>query len=249
MVKSFLTLFVLLCSCFWNEMEGFSLRENLQYANVGDFVVTAQGKSFTLLHIYSRTPELLTIEEITVPNNRLAAGLSWRDWVSQGAPGSTSWLLYAINIATGKIEQSYSISKRGWIDLSQQGESFLPILLNLPFVPVPEKERKRVGTPPDTGSPDWRKAWQPKMVVDRREIPNVKFEAWRTHWPKDGSELSGRTIEIYLPQEESQRYPSYFPYWLQIKGAVGKANVRIIDSGSKLLSPAPPIPTMLQSNQ
>ena len=44
-------------------------------------------------------------------------------------------------------------------------------------------------------------------------------------------------IEVYVPHE-SNKYPAYFPYWLQISGMVGKAKVRIVDSGSQLASPA-----------
>jgi hypothetical protein len=76
--------------------------------------------------------------------------------------------------------------------------------------------------------------------VDGNNIPAVPFEAWQTHWPKDGTDLSGKSIEVYVPQE-NDKYPSYFPYWLQISGMVGNAKVRIVDSGSYMNSPMPPL--------
>ena len=41
--------------------------------------------------------------------------------------------------------------------------------------------------------------------------------------------------------QKNQNYPSYFPYWLQVNGVAGKAKIRIIDSGSNLKSPKPPL--------
>jgi hypothetical protein len=51
---------------------------------------------------------------------------------------------------------------------------------------------------------------------------------------------SGKSIEVYVPHENN-KYPSYFPYWLQISGLISNAKVRIIDSGTGMISPAPPL--------
>jgi hypothetical protein len=218
-----------------------SLRQNLQRASVGDFIVAAQNKNFILLHIYSKQQEQLIIEEITVPTARMPKECpSWKEWVVQGAPAHTSWVLYRIHCSTGEIQECFSVSRKGWIVLSQN-EIFLPTLLNLPLTPIPDEERRKIGPVPDRGTPDWRKVWQPKMVVEGRVIPNVAFTGWKTRWPKDNSELSGKLIEIYLPAEENS-YATYFPYWLQVRGGFGKATIHIIDSGRGLISPAPSIP-------
>ena len=76
------------------------------------------------------------------------------------------------------------------------------------------------------------------MIVEGQVVPGVEFNAWRTRWIKDDSELSGKVIDIYLPKD-ADKHLSYFPYWLQISGVVGKAKVRIIDSGLGLRSPKP----------
>lgn len=220
--------------------EALTMRHYLPQARKGDFIVTAQNKNHTLLHIYDKTPTTLTIEEITIPSARIPSTFSWREWVRQGGPHHTSWILYAINQQTGQIEECFSVSQNGWLNLSKS-ESFLPTLLNLELTPIPTSQLRRVGPPPVDESQDRRPIWQPNMVVDGKIIKGVPFEAWRAQWPKDESELSGKVIEIYLPAE-STKYPSYFPYWLQVKSLVGKASARIVDSGTQLISPAAPIP-------
>lgn len=204
------------------------LRDNLKQAEPGDFIVTAQGKMFTLLHIHEKNGDDLIIEEVSVPENRMPSRqYTWRSWVEQSAPYHTSWVMYRVNLATGRMTQHYNFAKNEWRDMSNC-ENFLSTLLNLRMSKIPTNQRRRVGNS--------RRNWSPKMVVDGRTIPGVPFDAWRTHWPDDGSDLAGKTIEVFVP-EENTKYPSYFPYWLQIKGFIGKAKVRIIDSGTNLKSP------------
>lgn len=213
------------------------LRNSLKKAQKGDYIVTVISKAYTLFHIYDKKEDILTIEEITVPLNKIPRqNFSWKEWVRNRAPGQTNWMLYNIRLSTGQILDCYSVSKRGWYNIAQW-DNFLPTLLNLHLTKIPLNERKKVGPPPSEGSPDQRKIWEPQMILNGKAIPHVKFEAWTTFWPKDGGELSGKRIEVYLP-EESEKYPSYFPYWLQIKGAVGAATLRIVDSGSGLVSTA-----------
>lgn len=235
-----LLMFTLVSSCFLPIEGAISLRNNLQRAQKGDFIVTSQQKNYTLLHIYEKMQDSLTIEEITIPIASIPQQFSWRDWVSQGAPKHTSWLLYAISLTNGEIRECFSVSHRSWLNLSRN-ESFLPTLLNLQLTRIPEDQLKRVGPPPAADAVDRRPYWQPQMVVNGRTISGVKFDAWHTQWPSDDSELSRKFIDIYLPAD-SDKYPAYFPYWLQVHGAIGKASMRIIDSGTNLVSPASPIP-------
>lgn len=244
-MPKFLTLFwiaTLIAFSMGAEVDAaLSLRENIQRAEPGDFIVAIQNKNYTLLHIYDKTSDMLTIEEITIPIGRMPSIRSWKEWVQQGAPHSTSWILYRINRRTGDIPEGFSVSQNSWLDMSK-GDTFLPTLLNLRFTPVPLSERRKIGPPPTHGSPDQRTYWQPKMMVNNQQIPGVTFDTWRTYWPQDGSMLSEKTIDIYLPSDQVA-YPSYFPYWLEIRGSVaGKATIHVIDSGSQLVSPAAPIP-------
>lgn len=215
--------------------ETLLLRTNLERAQPGDYIVTVQNKNYTLLLVRNKEDDTISIDEITIPSKRLPESNSWRNWVEKKAPGNTCWIMYTIHLPTGAIQKTYSFTKREWVNIPQS-QNFLSTLLNLQFQLVPNGERKKIGSTISAGKNDHRPLWQPPLVVEGKKIPGVSFVAWRAHWPKDGSELSGRTIEAYLPKD-SDKYPSYFPYWLQISGMVGKAKVRIIDSGSKLFPP------------
>lgn len=208
-----------------------SLKDNLQRAQPGDFIITSQNKNYTLFHIFEKTGDILTIEEITLPISAKKFP-SWKEWVLQGAPRHTGWILYSIKLSTAEILRSYSVSKKSWVRLTGS-ESFLPTLLNLNFTYIPMSERKKVGPPPTQGSPDWRPYWQPKMTINGQTVTGVIFDGWQARWPRDNTDLSGKLIEVYLPAE-GEKYPSYFPFWLQVRGGIAKATLRIIDSGTGL---------------
>jgi hypothetical protein len=218
--------------------EELILRNNLQRAQPGDYIVISANKTQTLLLIYAKRNPILTIEEIAVPENRRSPNVSWKEWVSQGAPGNTSWVRYDIDLQTGQMMRYYSFTKKNWFEIPD-ADNFLSKLLNLKFTQIPDSARKRIG-PKTRSGPEMRPLWQPRMVVEGQTINGVVFDAWRTRWPRDGGDLSGKAIEVFLPRD-SQRYPAYFPYWLQISGVIGKAKIRIIDSGSQLQSPRPPL--------
>lgn len=233
-IKLFVSLFFfffITLSLSAEDME-MSLRSNLDRAAVGDFLVTAQNKNYTVLVVKSKEGKKLSFEEITVPMNRITKeNFSWRSWIGKKAPGHTCWVMYVIDVETGQVQQTYSYTKNEWVSIPQS-QSFLSTLLNLKLKRVSDSERKKVGAPPASDSFDRRPYWQPNMIVDGKKIPGVFFDAWRTRWPNDGSEVSGKVIEVYVPKE-SDKYPSYFPYWLQVSGIVGNAKVRIVDSGKQ----------------
>lgn len=212
------------------------LRDNLPKAHIGDYVVTMQNKNYSLLHIYNKTPSTLAIEEITVPTARMSQQpIAWKEWLRQGAPGNTCWSIYTVDLASGHIKNYYSVTRQGWFDNPQQ-DHFLSILLNLRFEAVPIKNRRRTGTALVYGSYEKRPLWQPKLIFEGQTVQGVHFDAWKAVWPKDDSELAGKNIEIFLPNEQAP-YPAYFPYWLQVSSLAGKATLRIIDAGKGMQSP------------
>ena len=210
------------------------LKDNFKKAKAGDYLVIGSNKIQTVMHIVGRQDQLLTIEEIAVPEGRKPGNLSWRDWVEQTAPGNTSWVVYELDLNTGAIRRYYSFTKQNWYEIPDS-DNFISKLFNLHLTKSPETLRKKVGPKPSSG-PDYRSYWQPHMIIDGKTIPGVQFDVWQTRWPKDQTDLSNKSIEIYLPKE-SDRYRAYFPYWLQINGMVGKAKVRVLDSGTHLKSP------------
>lgn len=215
------------------------LRDNLAKAQQGDFIVIAQGKNYNLLHIYAKNSTDLTIEEISVPSSKIPKkDFSWKMWAQNGATNCSSRVVYTLDSRTGQIRSFYTLKQGRWYEISPQS-NFLPTLLNLQFNYIPPSQRRRVGI--NFTGESGRALWQPKMIVDGFNIEGVPFNAWKAIWPKDGSDLSGKTIEVYLP-EENTSYPAYFPYWLQISGLVGNAKIRIVDSGKQLTSSLPYLP-------
>lgn len=219
--------------------EELVLKNNLQLAQPGDYLVISCNKTLTLMHIFRKENQVLTIEEIALPEGKQPAELNWKAWVAQNAPGNTSWVMYDIDLKTGEMIRYFSYTKNNWFKIPDT-DNFLSKLLNLKMTKIPEKFRKRVGPKPFSG-PDMRPLWQPRLIMNGKSIEGVHFDAWKTDWPRDGSDLSNKTIEVYLPSN-NQKYPSYFPYWLQINAVAGKAKIRIIDSGESLKSPKAPLP-------
>ncbi len=214
------------------------LKDNLQRAQPGDYIVITANKTNTLMHIYGRQNQFLIVEEIAAPMSRKTTKMDWHTWIKNNAPGHNSWVMYEIDLNTGKMQRYYSFTKQGWYEIPEV-DNFLSKLLNLRLDYIPESERKKVGLKIFAESEEAR-IWQPNLVVEGQIIRGVRFDAWRTRWPKDGSDLSNKAIELYLPHD-NQFYPSYFPYWLQIQNAIGKSRVRIIDSGTNMWSPKPPM--------
>lgn len=218
----------------------FILRNNMQKVMPGDFIIAFQNKAYTLFMIYAKQNQVLTIEEVSVPQNRIGNNFSsWRDWYSSGAPGNTCWIRYRLNLQTGQVLDAYSFTQQGWFSFSS-ANNILAKLINLDFQPIPLSERKKAGAQPPLGGLDRRPTWQPRLIVDGAQIPGIAFDGWKARWPRDNSDLDSKLIEVYLPSPTSG-YPGYFPYWLEVQGMIGSAKVRIVDSGSGLKSPQPPL--------
>ncbi|MGK5595385.1 MAG: hypothetical protein ACSNEK_08515 [Parachlamydiaceae bacterium] len=232
----FLRLFVFFFFLCHLHADDFLLKHHLRLAKPGDFIVASQNSAITLMRIHDNQDCLITIEEVTIPSNRVNRCVpNWRDWYENGAIGNTSWVIFEVDLNSGTMRRYYSYTKNGWFEIPKV-ENFLGTLLNLPLSCIPYEQRRKVGPLGANTFKDKRPLWNPQMVVDGHVISDVAFEAYKTRWPQDGTPLSGKMIEIYVP-EQDDLYPAYFPYWLQISGVVGKAKLRIIDSGSKLMTP------------
>lgn len=219
----------LLCSFLLMGGE-FRLKERIEKAKSGDYVVTEANKMVTLLAIRSISPTTLLLEEISAPlQNLKKRPASWPEWVKAKAPGHTSWSMIEIDLQTSQILECYSFSRATWVHLSQN-ESLFATLLDVPLLSIDPTRQRKIGPPPMEGEPDLRKTWTPSLVFEGQKIEGARFEVFETTWPKDGSEMSGQAVCLYFDQDK--RFP--FPYWVQVETSHATAALCTIDSGKNL---------------
>lgn len=233
-------LFLSLFLSFFTFGEEITLKSSFNKAEKGDFLVLLQGKMYTYFSIKDKKGALFLIEEISIPaylascqegQKESNSNSFWVTWRRNGAEGNTSWIHYNLNSDTGNINNIYSFTRQSYLN-PDEADSFLKTLLNLNLISIPLEERKKVGRKSLSKKEDNRALWNPSLVYEGKVIPSVNFEGYRTTWPKDLSAISEKTIEVYLP-EKSSPYPSYFPYWIQVKGLIGPATLRVVDSGKE----------------
>lgn len=208
----------------------FQLKERLEKAKSGDYIVTEANKMVTVLSIRSISKGAVVIEEISAPvQNLKQSPSSWADWIKAKAPGHTSWSMIEIDLQKGGIAECYSFSRATWIHLCQK-ESLFATLLQLPLKKIAEHERRKIGLPPMNGDPDVRKNWNPPLIYEGQKLENVSFDVFQATWPEDGTELANQEVFLYFDKES--RFP--LPFWIQVQTSHITAVLRTIDSGKNL---------------
>ncbi len=202
----------------------------IEDAKPGDFIVYGYKESLVLVRVREYKAPHLVFEEINAPKQ--ANSTDWQAWISKNAPGHTSWTISRIDLETHKVDSIFSVDEKMFTD-SNPAFQFLPTLLTLKLEPIDRAARKRIGIEPQSGEPDVRRLWQPKIIYEGKEI-SPPVSAYTTKWPADDSELSGKTIDIYLVQNPAL---TYLPYWIEVSGGVQKAKISALDSGRNLTSP------------
>lgn len=235
-MKKLLSTLLLATSVLWSAE--FCLKDRLERAKTGDYIVTETGKTITLVAIRSITPHSIVFEEISAPSQNLTKRpASWSEWIKAKAPGHSSWSMVEIDPQTGAILECYSFSSSSWVQLSSQ-ESVLATLLQLPLEKIEEASRKKIGPPPMPGETDYRKVWAPPLTFEGKTIEGALFSVFEAEWPKDGSELATKKVAIYF--DEEIHFP--LPYWIQVDTTHITGNIRTIDAGKNLPSPNRSIP-------
>ncbi|HEY5236257.1 MAG TPA: hypothetical protein VIJ14_08780 [Rhabdochlamydiaceae bacterium] len=210
-------------------LSAFSLKDKIVKGNPGDYVVTEQMGTYTILVIRSLSDNHLLLEEIDVPKLNLEpAPSSWKDWISKEAPGHTAWVSYLIDLEKNKLLETYSHSRSAWL-YAEDPNNFLSRLMTLSLEKTPTDKRKRIGPPP-SGDEDHRALWLPSVTFEGKKMEKPLITAWTTKWPSDNSIIAGCEIELYFSGFS-------FPYWIEIKSPHYKAVIRTIDSGRAMTSP------------
>src|SRR5271156_1681101 len=210
-------------------VNAFSLKDKIVKGNPGDYVVTEQMGTYSILVIRSLSPNHLLLEEIDVPKLNLEpAPSSWKDWIAKEAPGHTAWVSYLIDLEKNNLLEIYSHSRSAWL-YAEDPNNFLSRLMTLSLEQTPSDKRKRIGPPP-SGDEDHRALWLPSVTFEGKKMEKPPITAWTTKWPSDNSIIAGCEIELYFSGFA-------FPYWIEIKSPHYKAAIRTIDSGCEMTSP------------
>ena len=228
----FLFLFVPISALF-----GMTLLSNIQEADEGDYLVTQQNRTCTLILVSQKVGNRAVLEEIALPERMgRPQTLHWKNWVEKGAPRHSAWIAHTLDLSTGRVVGTYSYNQNSWLKASSQ-DSLLSTLITLNFKEVPEEYRRRVGPPP-MGGPDSRPFWQPALIYEGSRRREAVFTTMEGTWPQDRSDLDGKRVTIYMPVGGSP-YPNHFPYWVEVSPATLANKMRVIDSGKELVSPKP----------
>lgn len=223
MLKKLLLFFFIASSLF-----STNLKDRLLKGEKGDFIVTLQNHIYSLLLIQDINKSCITIAEISLPENNKS--LPWRTWVLEGAPGNTAWNIYEIDLEKNRLSKCYSVSRSCFLSGFDQ-DNFLAKLLTLPLNPLNETKRKKIGPAPLNEDEDHRAIWNPPIIVDGK-AKKTSFTVYQTLWPRDGSDLSGKILDLYFDKEGS--FP--FPFWIQVTTGSLDVMLKIIDSGKNLIS-------------
>lgn len=202
----------------------FCLRDHLLKAEKGDYIVSFQNNIYSLLIIDERTDHSLLLAQISVPAEKInLKNFSWNEWLKHPKNYSSMNLL-EIDLSRSKLTRAYSISKRMFYNCDQ---NFLTGLLNLKLVLLNDDERKKIGPAPNDET-DRRQNWNPPMIKHGAKQKNPNYLVYRALWPKDGSLLSDKWIDLYFDKD------SYFsfPYWIQVSTGNIEIILKIIDSGN-----------------
>lgn len=209
--------FLLICLVLPAHLFGFSLKEKLSAAKRGDYIVLASRKQLFFLLVLENSPSGIHIEEIIAPIDiALEYNNNWKKWIAAQAPQNTSWTKFLINPETKK-----------------ETKGLLETILSLDVGQVATHSLKRIGPPPGKGEEDFRKFWQPKIMVNGIEN-HLETQAYSGRWPEDESDLSGRLVTIYLSTSPALEY---FPYWIEISTVRGAEIIRVVDSGRNFIEP------------
>ncbi|MEM7175644.1 MAG: hypothetical protein AAF443_06950 [Chlamydiota bacterium] len=218
------------------------LKEKVSVASPGDYAVIKQNKTYTLLHLHSRIDSELIFEEISIAAHQVdQQSMHWKEWVANGAPGHTSWILYSVDLEYNAVTECFSFTRQTHL-ATHKIDAFFTTLLNIELDPLPVKERIQRGSPQKAGQVKRRQAWAPPQYIEGKRHPNPSYDVFTAVWPCDGSEIAGKKLVFYFDHNQ----PSFpFPYWMQARSGAIKYKMHAVDSGKHLKSPQQELPRRL----
>ena len=214
-----------------------SFKDKLLNAEKGNFIVIEQNKLYSIININYVDKSKIVFEEITVPTKHVKLkNIDWPYLIKSKSLNFTSWSMFEVDLELNQIDKAYSFLKRAWF--SFPSDNFFLNLINLNLKFLSYDERKKIGQPPCSEEPDLRKQWKPVKIVNGSIIKDADFDVFSAVWPKDKSNLSEKTLELYFDKEAN--FP--FPYWTHIYDGNLNFKIKVVDSGNNMISPYTGIP-------
>lgn len=234
----FLSLLLAFFAIYPSPLLGVQIKNKLTSAKVGSYAVIKHHRHCTLIHLQSRESTHLLFEEITIPIHQLPNWEQtqqghWKEWVCQGAPGHTSWILYTFDLEKNAITRCFSITENTYLE-TKHLNSLLATLFTLDLTPLSQKKQLQKRATQLAGQVEKTAPWSPPKYHEGKRCKNPKYEVFQTKWPTDGSPLGGNLLTIYFDREN----PSFpFPYWMQLRKGGIKWKMHVVDSGKHLGAP------------
>lgn len=227
---------------FLTPVFGMQLKEKISLSSPGDYTVICHKNTYTLLHLHSKDGEEVIFEEISIASHQVDKNcMDWKKWVSQYAPGHTSWILYSVDLEHNAVTECFSFNRHLHLKPDKIDKIFTKLLnLNLKVMPI-EQQLQRSSVQ-KAGQVHKQKPWAPRQYVEGKRVPNPSYEVLTAVWPADGTELAGKHLVLYFDRKRPH-FP--FPYWIQARSGALKFKMHAVDSGKNLSSPQKNLPRRL----
>lgn len=207
-------------------------RNHLAKGQPGDFGVFSYLKNYVIIFLKENSSKICSFDEIVIPKSKVPPSICWKKWVSDKAPGHTSWTSYKVNLENHQVAPCYSHTEGAWINLDIPSH-LIQTCLDLPLMPA-DNGGKLIGPTPRDGEVDTRRRWTPPLTIEGKKEDSPQFSVCNAVWLKDQTLLSQAEISLYFNQKE----PTFpFPYWLEINSAHFTFRAHAIDSGRGMVSP------------
>lgn len=197
--------------------QNYVLKESLQKAETGDYMVYETARFYTILYVTSKQDALITLEEISVAVdciNTLQGCKEPFDFVSfvkKGALNASAWMTYHCDLAKGSVLKTFSHTRK-----SEQAPSpLLATLINLPCTKPTTRKMTKKGTP-----------WNPPLHFQGKAYHEVT-EEWTGTWPQDGSPLAGAHLSLFTAKPPLLP----LPYWIELQKDQRRVLLRSVASG------------------
>ncbi len=212
--------FVMILSLFLFHLQGqnYTLKESLQKAEVGDYIVYDTARFYTMLYVKSFKNDLVTLEEVSVAVdciNSMKTGsqpFDFVSWLKKGAYNASSWITYTFDLDKGKILHTFSCTKK----TNQSPNTLLATLLNLSCTKAPSRKMTKKGA-----------LWNPPLPFNG-SLLKKDTEEWKALWPNDGSLLAGSHLTLFTAEPPLLS----LPYWIELQKDQRRVLLRAFASGN-----------------